>query len=215
MSRYVYLVRHGITNWNKTGRLQGEADIPLSEEGLGQATLIGETFQQLAPEKIYCSPLSRAVETSKQIQRFHPGLETVQDERLSEIRFGDFSGKTTKEIADENTGFLELREVNKWNLRWPGGESYQDVQVRVSSFLEDFGIDLTRIAGKTNVIVSHETTNKVLIGLLLELDKESVTRIAHPNQVIYRLSLNTIERFDIANPSQGWEVGTLDKTPKT
>ena len=215
MSGYVYLVRHGITSWNKGGRLQGEADIPLSEEGLEQATLIGETFQQLAPKKIYCSPLSRALDTSKQIQRFHPGLETVQDERLSEIRFGDFSGKTMREIADENTGFLELREANKWNLKWPGGESYQDVQVRLTSFLEDYGLDLTKIDGKNDVIVSHETTNKVLIGLLLELDKESVLGIAHPNRVIYRLSHNFIERFDIANPSQGWAVGTLDKTPQT
>ena len=212
MRGYLYLVRHGITSWNISGRLQGEADIPLSEEGTEQANVIGKTFQRIALKQIFCSSLSRAVETSKQIEKCHPGLNALRDERLSEIKFGEFSGKTLKEVAAEKPEFLETREINPWNVRWPSGENYQDVQDRLKSFLKDNGLKLTEIQSENIVIVSHETTNRVLIGMLMNLDKESVMGIAHPNHVIYRLSPNMIERLDTRDSSNGWQVGTLAKT---
>lgn len=213
MRGYFYLVRHGITSWNISGRLQGEADIPLSKEGAEQANVIGKTFQRITLKQIFCSSLSRAVETSKQIEKYHPGSKALRDERLSEIKFGEFSGKTLKEVAAEKPEFLETREMNPWRVRWPSGENYQDVQDRLELFLKDSGLKLTEIHDESIVIVSHETTNRVLIGMLMNLDKESVTEIAHPNHVVYRLSPNMIEHLDTRDSSNGWQVGTLAKTP--
>ncbi len=89
----VYLVRHGITDWNVQGRLQGREDIPLNEEGRAQAVQCGEALGAAGFSIIYSSPLSRAIDTAAQISVYHTRKVTV-DPELIERDYGRLTGMT-------------------------------------------------------------------------------------------------------------------------
>ena len=96
----LYLVRHGQTSFNAERRLQGQLDIPLSEEGVRQAHELAERLFYEGPrvDRIYCSRLSRAKDTARVIgQRL--GLEPVVIHGVEEINFGCFQGHTFDECA--------------------------------------------------------------------------------------------------------------------
>ncbi len=97
-------VRHGETDWNVEGRLQGQRDIPLNARGRGQAKRNGETIRELIPEAatfdFISSPLSRTRETME-ILRAAMGLDPAAyevDSRLLEITFCDLDGFTSRDI---------------------------------------------------------------------------------------------------------------------
>lgn len=98
MASRLILVRHGQTDYNYAGRIQGASDIPLNEAGLAQARAVGES---LAGDKsiaaVYSSPLGRAMATAESIAAPHR-LEVSSDARLRERGFGDWEGLTREEI---------------------------------------------------------------------------------------------------------------------
>ena len=87
----LYLVRHGQTDWNLAGKLQGQTDIPLNETGRQQAKQAKKLLGNLSFDAVYSSPLSRAVETAQLISG-HSTLQIITDERIKEIAFGQWEG---------------------------------------------------------------------------------------------------------------------------
>ena len=102
----IYMIRHGQTDWNAEGRLQGQQDIPLNEIGRAQATRNGSTLLSSAGSAIadfdfVASPLSRTRETMERICQamgLEPGAYRT-DERLVELSFGDWEGQTLEEVG--------------------------------------------------------------------------------------------------------------------
>ena len=88
----IYLIRHGQTDWNVQGRIQGRENVPLSEEGIGQADSAGRTLRGLKLAEIWSSPLSRAVDTAEGIAKYIP-VPIFTDVRLTERDFGEVSGR--------------------------------------------------------------------------------------------------------------------------
>lgn len=121
----IYLIRHGQTDWNVTGRIQGCRDIPLNERGRRQALLLAENMEAYRPELVLSSPLCRARETARAVaERLQIPLECWRD--LEEIRYGSWEGMTVEEIRRE---FPE--EYDSWwsaegTGRPPGGESRRE-----------------------------------------------------------------------------------------
>ncbi|WP_250257754.1 histidine phosphatase family protein [Dermabacter sp. Marseille-Q3180] len=101
MASRLILVRHGQTDYNLNGRLQGASDIPLNETGLAQARAVGESLaREEAIAAVYSSPLGRAQRTAEAIAAHHD-LEVTCDARLRERGFGDWEGLTREEIEKE------------------------------------------------------------------------------------------------------------------
>ena len=101
MASRLILVRHGQTDYNLNGRLQGASDIPLNETGLAQARAVGESLaREEAIAAVYSSPLGRAQRTAEAIATHHD-LEVTCDARLRERGFGDWEGLTREEIEKE------------------------------------------------------------------------------------------------------------------
>ncbi|QEU11804.1 MULTISPECIES: histidine phosphatase family protein [Dermabacter] len=101
MASRLILVRHGQTDYNLNGRLQGASDIPLNETGLAQARAVGESLaREEAIAAVYSSPLERAQRTAEAIAAHHD-LEVTCDARLRERGFGDWEGLTREEIEKE------------------------------------------------------------------------------------------------------------------
>ncbi|WP_371126398.1 histidine phosphatase family protein [Bosea sp. (in: a-proteobacteria)] len=158
------LIRHGETDWNREGRLQGGQDIPLNDLGRRQAAEAAERLRTLAPgfaELDYIgSPMKRARETMD-ILRATLGLEDGAyrtDDRLKELTFGSWEGYTWRDIRKAEREQAQLRERDKWSFVPPGGESYAMLAQRIRPVLEA----LPREA----VIVSHGGVARAVLALV-------------------------------------------------
>jgi probable phosphoglycerate mutase len=171
----LYLVRHGETDWNAQGRLQGWRDIPLNDRGRGQAAEAAERIRALVPDPArlayVTSPLSRARETMEILRRTL-GLDASgyrADERLKEIAFGAWEGLTWKEIRRADPGGAGARERDRWGFRPPRGESYPDATARIAPALDDLEADA--------VLVCHGGTTRVIVAHLCDVAPERVPRM--------------------------------------
>lgn len=90
----IYLIRHGETDWNLIGKVQGREDIPLNNTGKSQAKKCAIALQNTGIKTIISSPLARAVQTANIIASTHDGMEVIIDEDLIERDFGEMSGMT-------------------------------------------------------------------------------------------------------------------------
>ena len=132
----VYLVRHGETEWNRRGKIQGQADIPLNEKGEALAFLTGQKMKDIPFKRIYTSPLSRARRTAELISG-QRGLPLMEDSRLLEISYGNREGQLLALI--HRLPFLRLhRYFSPPSAYVPpkGGETYDDLRKRCREFLE-------------------------------------------------------------------------------
>ena len=123
--RQIYLVRHGETEWSRLGRHTGRTDIPLTEAGRDQARALGQRLDGRRFALVLTSPLSRATDTAALAG--HPNAEIDLD--LREWDYGDFEGRTTAAIR------TELPAWSIWAGPWRGGETANDVAVRVDRLL--------------------------------------------------------------------------------
>ena len=143
----LYIIRHGQTDWNAERRLQGQRDIPLNAVGREQATGNGVLLKQLVGDlshyRFVSSPLGRARETMERA-RNAAGLDPTRyelDDRLIEICFGDWEGKTVREIRAVTPDLVKARATDKWNFIAPGegAESYEMLSRRVDGWLKSVG----------------------------------------------------------------------------
>jgi probable phosphoglycerate mutase len=179
----IVFIRHGETDWNVEGRLQGQRDIPLNENGRAQARRNGETIARDIPGAagfdFVASPLWRARETME-IARAAMGLEPkayAVDPRLVEITFGELEGFTYQDIEDREPGWLKLRDANKWEFLPPGGESYRMLHDRIIAWLETVRLPL--------VVVAHGGVGRVLRAHLLGLDKSTSVAESFPQDRVF------------------------------
>jgi broad specificity phosphatase PhoE len=119
--RQIYLVRHGDTEWSRSGQHTGRTDIPLTESGRAQAVELGKRLRGREFALVLTSPMSRAAETAR-IAGF--GDATRVDD-LREWDYGEFEGRTTDEIQTSMPGWTI------WSGPWPGGETAEHIGARV------------------------------------------------------------------------------------
>ena len=126
------LVRHGETEWTRSGRHTGRTDVPLTDEGRKEAEEVGRALRGRTFERVLTSPLSRAAETA----RLAGFPEAEQRDELMEWDYGAHEGRTTPEIRQHSPGWTI------WSGEVPGGESAEDVAARVDLVLEELrGVD--------------------------------------------------------------------------
>ena len=174
----IYFLRHGETDWNAAGRLQGRLDIPLNAKGEAQAKRNGGMLAELiddAPAMTYAaSPMLRTRQTM-QIARQALGLPAegfMVDDRLLEISFGAWEGKTWSEVESGAPQEYRARDADAFNYAVPGGESYAMVTKRVMSWLADV---------KTpTVVVSHGGIMRCLRGHVLGLPGAAILHLDVP-----------------------------------
>ena len=126
------LLRHGPTDWNAAGRIQGHTDIPLSDAGFAKMAALR---LPLAVIRVYASPMLRARQTAEAL-----GLaEPIQDARLMEQNWGNWEGLTRDEILARHgeDAFIKAGAKEGEAFRPGGGESTGELHVRVASFLKD------------------------------------------------------------------------------
>lgn len=160
----LFLVRHGETDWNREGRLQGGQDIPLNALGREQAAEAARRLRALTPDfaqsGYVASPMQRARETMT-ILRHELGLPPEDfrtEDRLRELTFGAWEGFTWREVRKAERELAQARERDKWGFVPPGGESYRMLAERIRPVLEGLAAD--------TVMVSHGGVARAVLALV-------------------------------------------------
>jgi len=153
------LVRHGETDWNRTGRCQGISDVVLNDNGRKQALELGLCLKGEKISAVYSSDLARAISTAEEIARHH-GLTVEIDSDLREMDQGDFEGLLFTEIRERYADIMREWRDSPETIRIPSGESLTEVQERALRVFERL---CGRHDGETVVAVSHNLTITTLL----------------------------------------------------
>jgi broad specificity phosphatase PhoE len=174
------LVRHGATEWNETGRYQGQADPPLNEAGRRQAELLAEQLAGAPVQAVYSSDLRRACHTARAAAA-RLGLPVNVEPRLREVSQGAWEGMLHADILAQYPQEWAARQADPLHGRPPGGESVAEVAARALAAAGD--IARAHPEGPV-LIVSHGLTLAVLLcmarGLPLETARDHIPENATP-----------------------------------
>lgn len=190
----VYFMRHGETDWNTEKRLQGTTDIPLNKNGEELAKITSQNIKNegIRFEKIYTSPLCRAIKTAEYMNE---GINAplIIDNRIKEFNFGSAEGHTFQEITtDPQFGALKNWFLDPQNYKAEqGSESYEDFFGRLSDFLDNEIKPLEK-EGKLNniLIVCHGGVVRGLCKIMLNWDLKHFSQVKIPNCGVNLFTLN-------------------------
>ena len=163
MAPRIWLIRHGETDWSRTGRHTGRTDLPLTPQGEQVAATLAPSVALLAPGLVLCSPLSRAKRTAE-LAGLHPDDDEPD---LLEWDYGAWEGRTTAEIRGDlgDPGWLI------WDHPIPAGvtpgEQLADVAVRVERVIERCAPVLA--SDRDCVLVAHGHVLRILTARWLGL----------------------------------------------
>lgn len=184
----IYLMRHGETEWNKEGRLQGQSDIPLNELGLELAEKTAVGLRDIRFDAAFSSPLQRALATAETIVGDRK-LPVVTDDRLKEMHFG----------ANEGAYFAAAKEDPHHPLynffcrpdRYcptDGAETFEQARSRAKDFLLDRIIPL-ETSCESVLIVAHGALNRGILNMVAGIPDRDFWRISLPNCAVSILEL--------------------------
>ncbi len=165
----VYIIRHGQTEWNKKGRIQGKTDIELNKDGIEQATMARKNIENYDIDLIIASPLKRARQTAEIINK-NMKVPIIYENAVVERDFGEFEGMVRKEIKDEmlNSGALYKQESSEV---YKGVEPMSQLCERVWIFLDKLKEEYK---GKNILIVTHGGVTRAINGYFEPTNKDKV-----------------------------------------
>jgi broad specificity phosphatase PhoE len=188
----IYFVRHGETDWNRQGLIQGSIDIPLNDTGHGQAQAVARAFVAHPDVTRDCrfvvSPQQRARQTMDHIADAL-GLDKAiinQDRDVRELEFGIWEGKPFWELKDSPVYPADREGRYFW--RPEAGESYADGRVRIERWL--LGVTMP------TVVVAHGAIGRCLMGTILNLAPADLVGLKTPQGCYCRLENGQADWFD-------------------
>ena len=184
-SKKIYLVRHGQTDYNLKGIVQGSGiDAPINEKGRSQAEQFYQAYKNVAFDAVYTSELLRSIQS---VAKFiDNGIPHTILPGLNEINWGSREGIV---ITPEEDAYYH-KVISQWKsgntfLRIHGGESPEDVQKRQNPAIKEI-IDNTET--ETVLICMHGRAMRILLCLLLEYPLHRMDEFEHSNLCLYRLT---------------------------
>jgi broad specificity phosphatase PhoE len=175
----LWLIRHGETDWNVQGRIQGSSDTPLNAKGVRQAERLAARLATTRFDAVYASDLQRARATAATAL---PGAEVRPEPRLRELAYGALEGRAWDELEGDEADLARHWNEDPFTRRLPGGgESYGDLMDRVAAFRADLPA-----RGRVAAFSHGGTIRSALYGVLgrptdrawrMLIDNTSITRI--------------------------------------
>lgn len=181
----LYLVRHGETPWNRRGLFQGTTDVPLSATGRAQAETLAAALRGVDFHAGYTSPLRRARETAERVLRGR-GVPLVEVPGLRELSYGLWQGRGMEPAGRCSPGLEWRWRHDPWRVRFPGGETLEEVRERAAAALERI---LHAHPGETVLVSGHGHLNRVLLIHALGWPRERFWEIEQPNASCWRMEL--------------------------
>lgn len=183
----ILLVRHGETDFNNAGIIQGQFETNLTRLGKAQAAALGQRLKNENIDAIFSSDLKRAKATTKEINRHH-GIAVTFCKDLRERDFGEFVGQP-RENYD-----LRVQKEDFFSFRPIGGESLLDLQQRIKSFLEKLAV-----APETSTVLisAHRQTNRMILKELSGLSLEEWFKLEQDSACLNILKGQGLDRMRV------------------
>ena len=184
----LYLVRHGQSEWNRIGRIQGRRESPLTGRGREQAVALGRMLRKVLPDPgidIVASPLGRAFETATIIagELGRAASDVRTDERITDFDVGVLAGYPGWDtVAADHPELARLRLENPIHFQPPGGESGASVLARARDFLA-----AREASGRDTLVVGHGVLNKFIRAAARGITGGDIIALGEDQDVVYRL----------------------------
>jgi broad specificity phosphatase PhoE len=166
----IYITRHGETQWNEKGLMQGWKNSDLTEKGIENAKRLAERLKDINFDVIYCSPLDRAIDTAKYING-ESNTKIVMVESLKEMGFGSWEGMEHSKIKElhyeQYTSFYERPHLYKPQ---ENGESFEGLLMRVKKAWDE----ILEAGGNNILIVTHAVVLKTLYTIIKKLELKDI-----------------------------------------
>jgi broad specificity phosphatase PhoE len=188
----IYFIRHGETDWNKQGLIQGSIDTDLNDHGRAQAQAVAQALLQKREElfgfQFVVSPQRRAQQTMGFISSALGIVSSavLTEPRVRELGFGIWENRPFWELKDSPIFPADAERRYKW--RPEGGESYQDGVARVDDWLS--GIQLPTL------VVAHGAVGRCIMGRVVGLSPEKIVSLRTPQGCYCYLQNGTMQWFD-------------------
>ena len=187
----IYITRHGETEWNAEGRIQGHTDVPLSERGREQAQMLARRLSNVSIDAAYSSDLARAAETAR-VALVERDIPITFTQELREYSKGVFEGLTEAEYRDAYPELYEPSMENNLDFAPPNGETIRDTSARLARIVQRVKRDHL---DENVLLVGHGGSLRAGIVSLLELPLEANWKFAMHNcslTVIYTYPDNCV-----------------------
>lgn len=204
----IYLVRHGQTDFNLQGVVQGSGiDAPINATGQAQANAFFQSYKDVAFDQIYHSALIR---TKQSIQQFIDlGIPTRALSELNEISWGDYEGTPmTPEEGEYYRHMLHQWQQGNLDYAIAGGESPNKVAERMRR-----GIEIILNSSGENILVCmHGRAMRIFLSLILNYDMRYMDQFEHNNLCLYQLEQLSDNTFTVKKFNSQEHLKTLIKT---
>ena len=197
MTRW-YLVRHGVTDWNSDGRLQGQTDIPLSETGREHGRLTAKRLAGTPFAAAYASDLVRAQETASIVLDERIVLLSLAPE-LRELNYGEWEGRTFKWVEEGNPSGSIQNIANNPDFAPPGGESTAQLYERVMG-----------VAPRLSA--AHGDDDLLVVGHGGSLRALAVGMLGLPTASLWRMGTSTASVSILRRREEGWQLELWNDT---
>jgi probable phosphoglycerate mutase len=189
----IYAFRHGQTDWNKEGRIQGHLDVPLNDTGRAEGRRLARALRLLPIRLVLTSDLSRAVDTATIVLReavakgWHSEVPVIHDPRLREVHLGALQGLTHSEIHARFGGNLSRKVGSKIlsdeDLRELGSEPVEDLLGRLMAAIDEIAMHPDLLS--ENAALALSTHGGVLRRLLHSAGGIEEIGFSIPNAVFF------------------------------
>lgn len=186
MDKTLYIIRHGETDLNKQGIVQGRGiNSDLNDTGRAQAAAFYERYKDIPFDKVYTSALKRTHQTVKGFT--DAGLAWEQLSGLDELAWGEWEGKPNNEQAiTAFKGLMEQWESGDFDAHFEGGESPNQVLAREKEALE---VIKKATEEKTVLVCMHGRAMRLFLCLLTNIPLSEMTSFPHQNTTLYKVEL--------------------------
>ena len=181
------LVRHGETETNRLGKIQGASQTSLNERGLQQAAAAARVLDEETPFTLYASPLKRAVQTAQEITN-RTGIDATPEDGLIEMDVGDFEGLSGRQLRERFPDVMRSWDEDAYRTVMPGGESLATVGQRAWGTVTRLS-DLH--ADEAVVAVTHNFTIQMILCTALGMEPNNFRRL--------RVDLGSITRLYVSS----------------
>lgn len=180
----IFIARHGQTDYNKRGLLQGRGiDAPLNETGFRQADQLSSYLNGYDADALFSSSLVRTWQTAEPLRKAK-NLDIVRETDLDEMDFGDFEGKPYLDAAKELDNIQNFWKRGELDVPVPGGESPRQVFNRANSAFHDI---VDKFSGNNLMMILHGRLIRILVSEWLGMGLKNMHKIEHQNAAINQL----------------------------
>jgi broad specificity phosphatase PhoE len=180
----LFLVRHGETDWNRSGQIMGERPVPLNRHGVAQTQRLAESLQGRSIEALYSSPVARALQTADILSpALH--LPVTVEGGLTEVGVGQWEGRYWKDLTEDSVRHNFY--IRPQEARPPGGETLHEVQSRAVAAVERAGAGVR--AGSL-LFVSHADVLRAILAHYLRIDLQTARQMRIDHASLTALEVN-------------------------